>query len=257
MRVIIVRIKDRSLWVYCVAVCICQLSCCFFPCICVCVFVCDVDGDRDSRVEAVDKISALYFWQSHLAVDEEKRGGEDSEERVIVMELSEVRECWMKWGPEEQWETKVERKRGGWLLHDLAVEETDGWGRRMCFFLTMSSPKSLSTYLCFNLQSYTEFDKVFLCHIFACIEASNCQRPPVTSAIFFSPHLFLIWRKKYLFSFIKALYPWERKKLQCLRYPVCVCVRGMWSSAVGYYEETPMRQEIPLIGNKTPSYLFK
>lgn len=190
----------------------------------VCVFVCDVDGDRDSRVEAVDKISALYFWQSHLAVDEEKRGGEDSEERVIVMELSEVRECWMKWGPEEQWETKVERERGGWRLHDLAVEETDGWGRRMCFFLIMSSPKSLSTYLCFNLQSYTEFEKVFLCHIFGCIEASNCQRPPVTSAIFFSPHLFLIWRKKYLFSFIKALYPWERKKIAVSAIlSMCMC----------------------------------
>jgi len=26
-------------------------------------------------------------------VDEEKRAGEDGEERVIVMELSEVREC--------------------------------------------------------------------------------------------------------------------------------------------------------------------
>lgn len=84
------------------------IGCCF----CVCISVGDAGRDRDNTVEAVDKISTLYFWQSHLAVDEEKRGRENGEERVIVMELSEVWECWMKWGPEEQRETKVEWERG-------------------------------------------------------------------------------------------------------------------------------------------------
>lgn len=42
-----------------------------------CVFVFETSvGDTDSGVEAVDKISVLYFWQSHLAVDVEKRGEE-------------------------------------------------------------------------------------------------------------------------------------------------------------------------------------
>lgn len=136
----------------------------------VCVFVGDIDGDRDSRVEAVDKISALYFWQSHLAVDEEKRGGEDREERVIVMELSEVWECWMKWGPEEQWETKVGRERGGWLPYDLAVEENEGWRRRILFLVfllhhELSKITEHVLYLCFGS---TEFE-AFLCHQFACI----------------------------------------------------------------------------------------
>lgn len=91
--------------------------------LCVPIFVCDTGRERDSRVEAVDKISVLYFWQSHLAVDEEKRGGEDGEERVIVMELSEVRECWMKWGPEEQRETKVEREKAGGSYMTLQWEK--------------------------------------------------------------------------------------------------------------------------------------
>lgn len=70
------------------------------------------------------------------------------------------------------------------------------------------------------------------------------------------------YTEKYLFSFIKAFYPWERKTAVSASECVCVCVHacvsgGMWSNAGGYYDETEMRQEIPLIGNKTPSYLFK
>lgn len=113
-------------------------------------------------------------------------------------------------------------------------------------------------------HTHTHFWKMFLCHIFACTEASNCQRPPVISAICFFPLLLLIWRKVFIFIY-QSLLPQRERKLQCLQYSVCVCVyvhmcmcvRGLWSNAGGYYEETEMRQEIPLIGNKTPSYLFK
>lgn len=42
----------------------------------------------------------------------------------------------------------------------------------------------------------------------------------------------------------------ERKIAVSAILSVRACVRGMCSDAGGYYEETEMRQEIPLIGNK-------
>lgn len=252
-------------------------SLCFF------LNLCDVSEDWDSRVEAVDKIRVLYFWQSHLAADEDGRGGKDAAQRVIVMELSEVWECWMKWGPKEWRKTKVE-KGGLWMTLQAQeqTEKEENWFslNHVCafffffathcyssnvsahrpvaiscsppLFLTFIPPQWLKMCVCFSAKlHHTQplFHELFPPRIFTCSEASNCQRPPVTSAIFSFPPS-SSYEEKYLFSFIKASYLWGGRKLQCLQSSACAHVWGECSDAGGYYGETEMRQEIPLIGNK-------
>lgn len=152
-------------------------------------------------------------------------------------------------------------------------------------FLYFSSPKPTSLNHCFPHLYSPQWLRIYLCfspklhHTHSVPHTHSCSYRNIFFAIYllvlmhqtvrdllsllpFSSIPFCsLYEEKYLFSFIKAFYPWERENLLCLQYRECVCVyvcvRGMWSNARGYYEETEMRQEIPLIGNKTPSYLFK
>lgn len=75
-------------------------------------------------------------------------------------------------------------------------------------FLTFIPPQWLKMCVCFSAKlHHTQplFHELFPPRIFTCTEASNCQRPPVTSAIFSFPPS-SSYEEKYLFSFIKASY---------------------------------------------------
>lgn len=94
---------------------------------------------------------------------------------------------------------------------------------------------------------------LFLCHIFASIEASTSHFLPFSSLSFC-----FLCKEESIYVHLSKPHTLEREKLQCLQYSECVSVcQGTGRNALGYYEETLMRQEIPVIGNKTPSYLFK
>lgn len=124
------------------------------------------------------------------------------------------------------------------------------------------SPRWLKMWLCFSAKlHHAQTQKRFLCHIFACSEASNCRRSHVTSAIFiffFFFSLLLIWRKVFIFIYQSLLPLRGKEKLQCLQYWVCVRVSGGCAAMLGVImKRLKCDRRFLWLGIKTPSYLFK